>query len=177
LLGIPLLISAHPISHGPLVGQFAGATLVATFFALYAHSDLVTIAFAAAAGFTAWGIYALFLYVGADVAAASAAGAMVAALGAAIARRRTHVPAFGLISAAILPLVPGLSLYDGLLQVIGTPTRSAAPALGAATLFAALGTALSIAAGTSLGTLLGRPLVERLRGVRRLRQRRAPLAE
>jgi uncharacterized membrane protein YjjP (DUF1212 family) len=82
LLGIPLLISAHPISHGPLVGQFAGATLVATFFALYAHSDLVTIAFAAAAGFTAWGIYALFLYVGADVAAASAAGAMVAALGA-----------------------------------------------------------------------------------------------
>ncbi|HEY3906983.1 MAG TPA: hypothetical protein VGM14_23965, partial [Streptosporangiaceae bacterium] len=75
------------------------------------------------------------------------------------------------------PLVPGLSLYDGLLQVIGTPTRSAAPALGAATLFAALGTALSIAAGTSLGTLLGRPLVERLRGVRRLRQRRAPLAE
>ncbi len=180
LLSIPLPVSAHPIHHGPLAGQFVGATLVAAFFALYAHSDPITIVFAAAAGFTAWGIYALFLHVGADEAAASAAGAMVVALAAAIVTRRTHVPAFGLISAAILPLVPGLSLYDGLLQVIGTPTRSAAPALGAATLFAALGTALSIAAGTSLGTLLGRPLVERLRRVGRLRRigrRRAPLAE
>lgn len=51
---------ALPISPGPLVGLFAGDTLAAAFFALYAHSDLVTIAFAAAAGFTAWGIYMLF---------------------------------------------------------------------------------------------------------------------
>jgi hypothetical protein len=73
---------------GGIVMLVAGAVIVGAaqdaidqFFALYAHSDLVTIAFAAAAGFTAWGIYAPFLYVGADVAAASAAGAMVAALG------------------------------------------------------------------------------------------------
>ncbi len=180
LLKLPLPVSAHPVSHGPLAGQFAGATLAAAFFALYAYSDLVTIAFAAAAGCTGWGIYALFLHVAAGEAAASAAGAMAAALAATIVTRRTHVPAFGLISAAILPLVPGLSLYDGLLQVIGTPTRSAAPALGGATLLAAVGTALSIAAGTSLGTLLGRPLVDRVRRVGRLRRlgrRRVPLAE
>lgn len=182
--GLPLPVSAHPLSHGPLAGQLAGATLAAAFFAVYAHSDLVTIAFAAAAGLTAWGIYAAFRHVGAGEAVASASGAMVAALAATIVSRRTHVPAFGLISAAILPLVPGLSLYDGLLQVVGTPTRAAAPALGAATLFAALGTALSIAAGTSLGTLLGRPLVNRISLVRRagrlrrlLRRRRTPLAE
>ena len=168
VLGLPLPVSAHPVSHGPLAGQFAGATLAAAFFALYAYSDLVTIAIAAATGFTGWGIFALFGYVGAGEAAASAAGAMVAALAATIVTRRTHVPAFGLISAAILPLVPGLLLYDGLLQVIGTPTRSAAPALGAATLLAALGTALSIAAGTSLGTFLGRPLVDRVRRVGRV---------
>ncbi|HET7018584.1 MAG TPA: threonine/serine exporter family protein [Streptosporangiaceae bacterium] len=180
LLNLPLPVSAHPVSHGPLAGQFAGATLAAAFFALYAYSDLVTIAFAAAAGFVGWGIYALFLNVGGGEAAASAAGAMVAALAATIVTRRTHVPAFGLISAAILPLVPGLSLYDGLLQVIGTPARSTAPALGAATLLAALGTALSIAAGTSLGTFLGRPLVDRVRRVRRPRRsgrRDLPLAE
>src|SRR5262249_32226335 len=130
-------------------GRSPGPTLAAGFFALYAYSDLVTIAFAAAAGFAGGGRYALFLHVGAGEAGASAAGALGAALMATVVTRRTHVSAFGLVSAAILPLVPGLLLYDGLLQVIGTSTRSAAPALGAATLLAALGTALSFAAGTS----------------------------
>lgn len=84
LLNLPLPVSAHPVSHGPLAGQFAGATLAAAFFALYAYSDLVTITFAAAAGFVGWGIYALLLHVAAGEAGASAAGAMVAALAATI---------------------------------------------------------------------------------------------
>jgi uncharacterized membrane protein YjjP (DUF1212 family) len=103
LANLPLPISAHPLSHGLLAGQLAGATLAAAFFALHAHGDLVTIVFAAAAGFTAWGIYARFIHVGAGEAAASAAGAMVAALAATIVTRRTHVPAFGVsIQAAWL---------------------------------------------------------------------------
>jgi uncharacterized membrane protein YjjP (DUF1212 family) len=164
--GMPLAISASPIHHGPLAGQFAGATATAAFFGLYTYSDAVTIAFAAAMGCTGWGAYVLLLQLGADEAVASAAGALAAALAATILTRRTHVPAFGLISAAILPLVPGLSLYDGLLQVIGTPAHHGAPAEGAATLFTALGVALSIAAGTSLGTFLGRPIADRVRRVK-----------
>jgi hypothetical protein len=37
--------------------------------------------------------------------------------------RRSTIPAFGLVSAAVLPLVAGLSLYNGLLQVVGIRRR------------------------------------------------------
>lgn len=170
-LGVPLSISARPVSHGPLAGQLLGATLTAAFFALYAYSDAVTIAFAAAMGCVGWGVFALLLQTGSGDAIASAGGAVTAALAATILTRRTHVPAFGLISAAILPLVPGLLIYDGLLQVVGTPAQPGAPAQGAATLLTALGVALSIAAGTSLGTFLGRPLSDQVRRVRAARRR------
>ncbi len=155
-LGVPLTVPAGPVRFGPLAGQLAGATATAAFFTLYSYSDAVTIALAAAMGCAGWGMYALTLHLGAGAAIAAAAGALAAALAATILTKSTHVPAFGLISAAILPLVPGLLLYDGLLEAIGTPGRPALPAHGAATLFTALGVALSIAAGTSLGTFLGR---------------------
>jgi uncharacterized membrane protein YjjP (DUF1212 family) len=164
-LGVPLSISASPVHHGPLAGQLLGATLTAAFFALYTYSDAVTIALAATMGGVGWGSYALLLQAGMGEPVASAGGALIAALAATILTRRTHVPAFGLISAAILPLVPGLLLYDGLLQVVGTPGQPGAPASGAATLLTALGVALSIAAGTSLGTFLGRPIADRVRRV------------
>ena len=58
---------------------------------------------------------------------ADTAGALLAAVLTTLIVRRTHVPGFGLITAALLPLVPGLALYHGLLQLVGTtpgrPTR------------------------------------------------------
>jgi uncharacterized membrane protein YjjB (DUF3815 family) len=79
--------------------------------------------------------------------------------------RRTSVPGFGLISAALLPLVPGLTLYHGLLQLVGPSTDQADPAGGASTLLRAAGVALAIGAGASLGTFLGRPIVDQLRRI------------
>ena len=165
-LGAPLSISANPVSHGPLPAQFLGVTVIASFYALYAYSDAVTVALAAVVGCVTWGGYTVVVQLGSGAVVASAIGALAAALVATILTRRTHVPAFGLVSAAILPLVPGLSLYDGLLQVIGTPGHHGTPAKGAATLLYALGVALGIAAGTSLGTFLGRPIADQARRVR-----------
>ena len=80
--------------------------------------------------------------------------------------RRSSIPGFALISAALLPLVPGLSLYNGLLQLVGTMPGHGDPAAGAATLFVAVGVALGIASGATLGTYLGRPIANQLRRIR-----------
>ena len=162
-LGAPLMISAKPVALGPLGYQFAGAAIIAALFTLWAYADAVTIVLAAAIGALAWLGYASGLRVGAGSILAGAAGALLAALATTLLVRRTSVPGFGLISAALLPLVPGLALYNGLLQVVGTAPGTADPAAGSAALFLAFGVALGIAAGASLGTFLGRPIVDQLR--------------
>jgi hypothetical protein len=81
-------------------------------------------------------------------------------------RPRTNVPGFALVTAAVLPLVPGFSLYNGLIQVVGTTAGNADPAKGAKTLFLAVAVAVGIAAGASLGTYLGRPIADQVNRIR-----------
>lgn len=160
--GAPLSLSASPAVLSPLGAQFTGATLIAAFFAVSAYADGVTILLAAGMGLLGWAGYTLVSPDAAGEVVASAAGALLAALATTLIVRRTNVPGFGLIGAALLPLVPGLSLYNGLLQLVGTSPGSGQPAAGAATLFLACGVALGIAAGASLGTYLGRVIVDQL---------------
>ncbi len=165
LFGAPLSISPDPVALGPLGAQFVGATLTSAFFALWAYADLATIALAGAMGLLGWAGYALMIYVGANEIPANTTGAFVAALASTLLIRRTSIPGFGLVSAALLPLVPGLALYNGLLQVVGTPSETANPSAGASTLLLALGVALGLAAGATLGTYLGRPIADQLRRI------------
>ena len=165
LLGAPLSISPDPVALGPLGAQFVGATLTSAFFALWAYADLATIALAGAMGLLGWAGYALMIYVGANEVPANTTGAFVAALASTLLIRRTSIPGFGLVSAALLPLVPGLALYNGLLQVVGTPSETANPGAGGSTLLLALGVALGLAAGATLGTYLGRPIADQLRRI------------
>jgi uncharacterized membrane protein YjjP (DUF1212 family) len=189
LLGAPLSISSNPVALGPLGAQFVGATLTSAFFALWAYADLATIGLAGAMGLLGWAGYASMIYVGSTEVPANTVGAFVAALASTMLIRRTSIPAFGLVSAALLPLVPGLSLYNGLLQVVGTSPEGANPSAGGATLLVALGVALGLAAGATLGTYLGRPIADQLRriptrpsrwrrpsGARMLRNRRASVS-
>jgi uncharacterized membrane protein YjjP (DUF1212 family) len=164
-IGAPLTISARPAAFGPLGAQFVAVALIAAFYAVSAYADAVTTALAAAMSAIGWLTYTTAFGIGAGEILANAAGALLAALLTTLLVRRTSVPGFGLISAALLPLVPGLSLYNGLLQLIGPSTDQADPAGGAATLLRAFGVALGIAAGASLGTFLGRPIVEQLRRI------------
>jgi uncharacterized membrane protein YjjB (DUF3815 family) len=99
---------------------------------------------------------------------ANAAGALLAAFVATIIARRSRTPGFALIAAAILPLVPGLSLFTGLLQAVGTLGQPGDLAASGVTLLQALGVAVGIAAGATLGTYLGRPVKEQLRRIRNL---------
>jgi uncharacterized membrane protein YjjB (DUF3815 family) len=106
------------------------------------------------------------------VVPANTVAALVAAALTTLIVRRTHVPGFGVITASLLPLVPGLAIYRGLLQLVGTKPDTGDPGQGASTLLLALAVAVSIGAGASLGIYLGRPLADTLRRVT-FRARRA----
>jgi uncharacterized membrane protein YjjB (DUF3815 family) len=70
-------------------------------------------------------------------------------------------------SGALLPLVPGLALLNGLLKMTGGDPANPAIVAGGRSLFLALLVALGIAAGATLGTYLGRPVNDQLRRLRR----------
>jgi uncharacterized membrane protein YjjB (DUF3815 family) len=127
-------------------------------------------------GLLGWAGYALMIYVGANEVPANTLGAFCRGAGLHLADPPNNIPGFGLVSAALLPSVPGLSLYNGLLQVVGTSPETANPSAGGTTLLVALGVALGIAAGATLGTYLGRPIADQLRRIHTPRRGRSILS-
>jgi uncharacterized membrane protein YjjP (DUF1212 family) len=164
-MDVPLALSANPIAFGPLGAQFAAVGLLAALFALAAYADPLTIGLAVGMALAGWFAFTSVTRVSGGEVLADTVGALTAAVLTALIVRRTHVPGFGLISAALLPLVPGLALYRGLLQLVGTGPGTANPTGGAAGLLHALAIAVGIGAGASLGTYLGRPIVNQLRRI------------
>jgi uncharacterized membrane protein YjjB (DUF3815 family) len=137
-----------------LGAQFLGAGVICASFALSAYADLATIALATVIGLLGWAGYTATATVGAGEVLANAVGALAAAFFATLLIRRSSIPGFALVSAAIL-------------QLVGTSPGSGNLAEGIATLFLAASIALGIAAGATLGTYLGRPIVGQLRRIRR----------
>jgi len=171
--GAPLTLSAEPFAYGPVAAQFIGAGLIAALFALSSYADAVTILLAAGMSLVSWLGFHSAVQVGAGAVLANTTGALLAATLTTLIVRRTYVPGFGLISAALLPLAPGLTLYHGLLQLVGTAPGAADPAAGSATLLRALGVAVGIGAGASLGTFLGRPISDQVRRITSRTRRRS----
>lgn len=173
-LGAPLTISAEPIALGPLGAQFAAAGLVAIMFAISAYADAVTIVLSSAMALVGWAAFTVAQQLDLAVVPANTMAALTAAVLITLIGRRTQVPGFGLLTAAVLPLVPGLAIYRGLLQLVGPEPGTGDPATGGATLLIALGVAVGIAAGASLGTYLGRPIVSTVRRITFRANRRTP---
>ena len=164
-LGIFVYISPNPITPGALATQYVGAVLAAICFAVSCFADRRTIALTGAGAALAWfGCSATKAAIGGEVTA-DFAGALLAAFVATLLVRRTSIPGFAVVNGALLPLVPGMGVYNGLIQLVGTNLVLPAPERGAGTLLVAAGVALAIAAGASLGMYVGRPVGDRLMGV------------
>jgi uncharacterized membrane protein YjjP (DUF1212 family) len=176
-LGVVLTISAEPLALGPLWAQFVAVGLIAAMFSVSVYSDAVTIVLATTMALISWTGYLSALRLELAVVPANAAAALVSATLTTLIVRRTHVPGFGLVTASLLPLVPGLALYRGLLQLIGTEPATADPAAGGATLLLALGVAVGIGAGASLGISFGRPIADQVRRITFRSRRRARAAD
>ena len=167
-LGHPIAVSTQALTLGPVVAQFVGATVISAAFALSAYAGLISVVLSGLMGALGWAGYLGMVTLGFGEVTANAAGALLAAFVATIVARRFRTPNFALIAAAILPLVPGLSLFTGLLQAVGSATEPGDLAASGVTLLQALGVAVGIAGGATLGTYLGRPVKEQLRRIRNL---------
>ncbi len=113
--------------------------------------------------------YWAMLTVGADTSAAAAGvGGIAVGFIAQLIARWWRIPVMALTSAGIIPLLPGLLLYRGIYALVEQQQSGVAADNGGNLLFLALLTALSLAAGSSFGNLLARPIPSRLLRGRRV---------
>ena len=170
-LSFPIVLLPNPDTVASLPRQFIAVALTSALFALSCYASPKTIALSGAMGFIGYAGYILAaaaVPAGAGAAAvlASTAGAALTAWVATMIIRRATLPGFALINAALIPLVPGLTLFTGLFQMVGAAPGTGDLLEGALIVFQAAGVALGIAAGASLGAYLGRPVADRLRRIR-----------
>lgn len=166
--GIAFEILNSPTSTAPLWAQFTGAGLISLSFSIYCFADVITTALTTGIGLLGWAVYlSLASSAGSTEVVANATAALLVGCLATVAVRATSAPGFGMESGALLPLVPGLTLLNGLLRMMDAAPGNPAIVAGGRALFLGLLVALGIAAGATLGTYLGRPVDNQLRRLRR----------
>ncbi|MGW5359280.1 threonine/serine ThrE exporter family protein [Actinopolymorpha pittospori] len=156
--GITMSVTAPAaFTVGGLPSRFLSAGVVATAMAvgLYASSRLLPAVFLlGGVGYVA--------YLGLDHLLASASmsrGVIAVAIGVcgqAIAMRR-RLPALAVVLPAIVPMLPGLTIYGAMLQLTQGDSRS-----GISGLLIAATQSLALAAGVILGDFLAQPLTREL---------------
>ncbi|MET0726335.1 MAG: threonine/serine exporter family protein [Leifsonia sp.] len=161
--GIVLEISA---TMGPTVEglpvQLAAAVIIVVGFALATQVPARAIWAVCVLGVVAEASYALGLGGGVGIVFSSATAAVIVGLLAALVVRVVHVPPLVAVVSALVPLVPGLILFQGLLQVSD----------GDITGLISLISAAAVAAALAAGAILGQYLVQAALGPARTLQRR-----
>ncbi|QBR93217.1 threonine/serine ThrE exporter family protein [Nocardioides euryhalodurans] len=165
--GFAFEIVNSPTSTAPLWAQYAGAGVIALSFAVYCYADIGTIALTTSISLVGWSVYVALASSNSSEIVANTTAALVVGFLATVITRSTNAPGFGMESGALLPLVPGLTLLNGLLKMMAQDPGNPAIVAGGRTLFVGILVALGIAAGATLGTYLGRPVDEQVRRLRR----------
>ena len=161
-LGFGIAVSPDPLVGGTLQMQLIGAGITAAAYALFTQSHVRAIIWAGI--IAAGGLAIAFNVRELEVSSIPASGvaAIFVGLVASLLSRWWRTPSAGMIAAGIIPLVPGLALYNGLMQLINYPPGDPLFYRGLGTLFSALAIALAIAAGASFGSMIGQPLHRKL---------------
>lgn len=133
--------------------QYIGAIIISASFALGNNARPLELLITGASGFM--GYYALLgmLELGLPAIPANAVAGLIVGFTATIVSRVLHIPSQAIIDSGIVPLVPGLLLYNGLMALVASPTTTE----GSSLLLRAILIAVAIAAGASFGVLIGRP--------------------
>lgn len=158
-LGINMVINSdRSLIYGGVSWQYLGAAMIAAGYALSVNTRIVGVLLAGIVGACGWAIYSFTAPTLTPIVASFVAAAAIGA-GAALLARWLRTPASTLITAGIISLVPGLSLFNGLMVLImETDEGAAALDSGVLILLNALILALAIAAGASFGNLIARPV-------------------
>lgn len=157
-MGIYIAVDSDSPPLGRGDWQFAGAVLISIGYALSMQSRFPSILVSGAIGGLAWITYIVSTTSwGLTAVVASAVAATVVGFIGTMIARFWRTPSSSLIMAGIVPLVPGLTLYNALLQMV-EGTAIGATGYGNDALMNAILIALAIASGASLGTFIGRPM-------------------
>ncbi|MBK8731698.1 MAG: threonine/serine exporter family protein [Actinomycetales bacterium] len=158
-IGVPMTISTRTMGDVDTVVQVLAAAGVAASFAVSSYAVGRAVLVCGLAGGAALLLLVAFTSWGAGRPSASAAAALLVGLPAQLVARRVRIPALVITTAAILPLVPGRSVYQGVFQLVTNTETGLAE--GLSTLFDAAAVGIGIAAGVSMGTSLGRMALTR----------------
>jgi uncharacterized membrane protein YjjB (DUF3815 family) len=135
------------------ISTFAAAA-AAMMFALACYAPLRSLIAAALAGGVGWAAFgALTLLAPFGVVVATGLAAVFIGLASELFRRGTSIDRHVIILSGIIPLLPGLTAYQGFYQLASTNEVVE----GLATITLALAVALALAAGVALGQLISRP--------------------
>lgn len=161
--GVSFPTTPDKLAMAKLQFQYIGAFLIAAGFALSNHARLFGMIVSGAVGIFAWWVMIYIESFGFGEVIASGSAAALIGLVATALSRLWRIPSIAIISAGIVPLVPGLSLYNGLMGVVQYAPTQVEFLLAAGTLTKAVMIGLAVATGASLGNMLGRPLRRRVR--------------
>lgn len=151
-------MTATPNDVDPLL-RYAGAATLAAGFALSNHSKITGIMVAGALGVMSFAIYNFAIDNAFSAIVASGLAAIAIGVASTMLSRIWRMPSNALVMAGIIPLVPGIMLFNGLLKLfIDTSAGSVVLEAGTTTLIAATMIALSIAGGASFGIFIARPV-------------------
>ncbi|MCA0336865.1 MAG: threonine/serine exporter family protein [Actinobacteria bacterium] len=150
-IGLPIAVSSKTYLDQSLLLQVTCAVLIAAAFAVSAHARGRVVVLSGVLGAVGWVVATALgdsLGFGAAVSATLAAGVIgfLARAGA----RRLRAGALAVTTSAIVPLLPGRAVYQGISEMIGAGSEG--PLLGLTTLAGAGIVGLGLAAGVSLGT-------------------------
>jgi uncharacterized membrane protein YjjB (DUF3815 family) len=137
--------------------QVLAAMVVSGAFAVSAYAGPRAALFSTLTGGLGWLTYLGAIHVDMGTVAANSLAALVAGFVSQLLASRLRVPALALTMAGIVPLLPGLVVYQGLFEIVRR-TSGDGLSTGLTTLLVAAGIGMGLAAGVSMGTYLARPL-------------------
>lgn len=152
-LGMSLVVSQSPVSGlGEVPVQLGAATLSAVGAAGANYAPRRTLPAAGLSGALGWGAFRGLSEIGLDPALATGIAAVLVGTGAYLLARRQHASPLVYVAAGIIPLLPGLTIYRGMLFLADGNTGTGLLLLSQATTIG-----LALAAGVILGEFLARP--------------------
>ncbi|WP_231916234.1 threonine/serine ThrE exporter family protein [Microbacterium karelineae] len=164
-LGFGLQMPEQVLDFGTSFGHLAGAVLISAAVAVLNGAGIRIILVSAVLGAAAWaGWYVLTAITGMPSAGAVFGGALLASFIGSVVADRLSVPSIAVTTAAMIPWVPGTSVFLGLLGFVSADADQAQFMSAFDSLFTAAMTGIALASGATLGIMIGSPLRVRIGG-------------
>jgi uncharacterized membrane protein YjjP (DUF1212 family) len=151
---VPLAVVDTSASPVPFATALVASAGIAGFWAVVSHARPSGVGLAAAAGALSWTTFWAAGGLGAGPVLASGAAAVLLGFCGEVLTDRLQVPPQLIAVCGIVPLLPGLAIYDGLFAIVVDGDIDG----GLGGLVGACAIGLALAAGVTLGEYLGRPL-------------------